>query len=220
VCAASGVLLDHLARESASSGLAGLEWAVGIPGTVGGAVVQNAGAFGSSLADVLLEVRVASPRVAGKRLCTIRTSSPDDLSLGYRTSRFRRPDGRPSTEVILSVCLQLCSRPREELCQCMTRYRQSRRAAQPWLPNAGSVFKNPPGDYAARLIEGAGLKGARHGDAMVAPEHANFIVNLGSARASDVKCLMNHVRATVDQEFGVNLEPEIQLVGEWHGSCR
>jgi UDP-N-acetylmuramate dehydrogenase len=101
----------------------------------------------------------------------------------------------------------------------MTYYIARRRAAQPLLPSAGSVFKNPPGDYAALLIEEAGLVGARRGDAMVANEHANFIVNLGNARASDVRGLIDQVRTTVVQKLGVELEPEIQLVGDWHGSC-
>lgn len=207
--AASGASLSRLARQAARRGLGGLEWAVGIPGTLGGAIVQNAGAHGSSMADVVLQVRVVD------EVGLVRTLPLEELALGYRTSRFRRSGAENPSEVILSADLKLTSQPREELQARMADYLAQRRATQPWLPSAGSVFKNPSGDYAARLIEEAGLKGMRQGDAMIAPEHANFIVNVGNARASDVKALIDQVRMVVAQRFGVELELEIQLVGDW-----
>jgi UDP-N-acetylmuramate dehydrogenase len=219
VYAASGVFLSRLARQAAQWGLGGLEWAVGIPGTLGGAIVQNAGAYGSCMADVVLQARVASAQWAGSQAGHVRTLSLEELALGYRTSRFRFSGAGAPPEVILSARLELSRQPQEELQARMADHTSERRVAQPWLPSAGSVFKNPPGDHAARLIQEAGLTGTRQGDAMVAPEHANFIVNLGGARASDVKALIDQVRRTVAQKFGVELEPEIQLVGDWHGSC-
>lgn len=207
--AASGAPLSRLARRAVRQGLGGLEWAVGIPGTLGGAIVQNAGAHGSCIADVVTQVRIVD------EMDLVRTLPLGELALGYRTSRFRHGRvGNPS-EVILSAELKLTTQPREELQARMADYLAQRRATQPWLPSAGSVFKNPPGDYAARLIEGAGLKGMRQGDAMIAPEHANFIVNVGNARASDVKALIDQVQTVVAQRFGVELELEIQLVGDW-----
>ncbi|MEA3346350.1 MAG: UDP-N-acetylmuramate dehydrogenase [Chloroflexota bacterium] len=206
--AASGVLLSHLARQAVRQELGGLEWAAGIPGTLGGAIVQNAGAYGSCMADVVREVRIVDWEGLVRRL------SPEELSLGYRTSRFRGEAVNPP-EVILSAELMLRSRPQDELRSRMADYFARRRATQPSLPSVGSVFKNPPGDYAGRLIEAAGLKGMRQGDAMIAPDHANFIVNVGNARASDVKTLIDQARRAVAQRFGGELKLEIQLVGEW-----
>lgn len=216
---ASGVLLSRLARQTVQWGLGGLEWAVGIPGTLGGAIIQNAGAYGSCMADVVLQTRIASAQWADDQVEHVRVLSPEELALGYRTSRFRRRNAGAAQEVVLSACLELNPQPREELRTRMADYISKRRTSQPWLPSAGSVFKNPPNDHAARLIQEAGLKGTRRGDAMVSTEHANFIVNLGSARANDVKALIDQVRTTVAWKFGVDLEPEIQLVGDWHGSC-
>jgi len=211
--AASGASLSRLARQAVQRGLGGLEWAVGIPGTVGGAIVQNAGAHGSCIADVVLQARVMDEGGLVRTLC------PEELALGYRTSHFRRGRAENPAEVILSADLELTPQPQEELEARMAEYFAQRRVTQPWLPSAGSVFKNPPGDYAGRLIEAAGLKGMRQGDAMIAPEHANFIVNVGKARASDVKALIDRARRAVARRFGVELELEIQLVGDWHESC-
>jgi UDP-N-acetylmuramate dehydrogenase len=171
------------------------------------------------VADVLLSVRVALVKSTDGAPFSIKTLSSKALGLGYRTSRWRRKTIGSSSEIVLSACLELHRRPSDVLQQSMDSHLSARRAAQPLLPSAGSVFKNPPGDHAARLIEQAGLKASRCGDAMVAEEHANFIVNLGSAKARDVVALISHVRNAVAQKFGVELEPEIELVGEWHGSC-
>ena len=211
--AASGAFLSRLAGKAARQGLGGLEWAVGIPGSLGGAIMQNAGAHDSCMADVVLQVKVLD------QVGLVRTLGLEELAFGYRTSRFRRRGAESPPEVILSADLELSPWPQEELEVRMADHIAQRRARQPWLPSAGSVFKNPPGDYAARLIEAAGLKGMRQGDAMIAPEHANFIVNVGNARASDVKALIDRVRFEVAQRLGVDLELEIQLVGDWHGSC-
>ena len=146
-------------------------------------------------------------------------SPAEDLALGYRTSRFRSESTDTPTEVILSAELALRAGSRDAIRARMACHTNERRASQPWLPSAGSVFKNPPGDYAARLIEAAGLKGEREGDAMIATEHANFIVNIGKARSSDVRMLVDRIRTTVSRRFGVDLQLEIQLVGDWHGSC-
>jgi UDP-N-acetylmuramate dehydrogenase len=210
--AASGVLLSQLVRQAARRGLGRLEWAVGIPGTLGGAIVQNAGAYGSCMAELVRRVMVMDG------MGGVRTLTSEALGFGYRTSRFRRR-GEEGRDVILSADLALRPRPREELWERMADHMGRRRATQPGYPSAGSVFKNPRGDYAGRLIEAAGLKGARQGDAMVALEHANFIVNVGNARASDVRALIDRVREAVARRFGVELELEIQLVGDWHESC-
>jgi len=209
----SGASLSRLAHQAARRGLGGLEWAVGIPGTLGGAIVQNAGAHDSCMADVVLEVKILD------QADLIRILRLEELAFSYRSSRFRGRRAENPPEVILSADLGLSPWPREELEARMTDYIAQRQARQPWLPSAGSVFKNPPGDCAGRLIEAAGLKGMRQGDAMIAPEHANFIVNVGSARASDVKALIDQTRSVVAQRFGVELELEIQMVGDWHGSC-
>jgi UDP-N-acetylmuramate dehydrogenase len=148
----------------------------------------------------------------------VRPLAAQALRFGYRSSLFRS-QGSQRQEVILGADLDLRPRSPQALRARMAAHIARRRATQPRLPSAGSVFKNPPGDHAGRLIEAAGLKGARRGDAMVSLEHANFIVNLGSARAKDVKTLIDQVRETVGRTFGVELALEIQLVGDWHGSC-
>jgi UDP-N-acetylmuramate dehydrogenase len=210
--AASGVPLSSLARQAARRGLGGLEWAVGIPGTLGGAIVQNAGAYGGCMADIAREATVLDNEGV------VRSLDSSALAFGYRASRFRDRSGE-SRELILNVDLTLQPQAYGDLRSRMSEYIARRRATQPRLPSAGSVFRNPPGDHAGRLIEAAGLKGMREGDAMVAPEHANFIVNVGSARAMDAKALIDRIRTRVAHAFGVELELEIQLVGDWHVNC-
>lgn len=201
--AESGASLRRLAWWAVRRGWGGLEWAVGIPGTVGGAVFGNAGAHGSSMANLVTHVSFLDGK--GVR----REMRGDELGFGYRTSRFK------SDEVLLDAELLLNARPRSELEEAARRYMAHRRAEQPREPSAGSVFKNPPGHRAARLIEEAGLKGLSYGEAQVSEKHANFIVNLGQARAQDVFRLIEHIRQTVWEKFGVRLELEIRLVGEW-----
>lgn len=200
----SGVKLAYLACLTAREGWEGLEWAEGIPGTVGGAIVGNAGAFGGCMADVLKGVEILGDN--GRKACL----RPEELDFGYRDSAFK---DRLRGCVILRAELKLARGEPGELRRRMLHYRRQRRARQPMEPSAGSVFKNPPGHYAGRLIEAVGLKGFRIGDACFSPVHANFIVNLGRAKASDVLSLMELAVEKVLREFGVKLEPELGFIG-------
>ncbi|MFQ5885673.1 MAG: UDP-N-acetylmuramate dehydrogenase, partial [Anaerolineae bacterium] len=200
----AGGSLSSLARRTAKEGLGGLEWAVGIPGTVGGAIVNNAGAYGSSIAQQLQQVTLLDSQGV------LRGMAVSELELGYRTSRFKGENS-----VILSADFALQVESADLLSQRVTSYERERRKSQPKEPSAGSVFKNPAGDYAGRLIEEAGLKGERIGDAQISPLHANYIVNLGQARARDVAALIRLVRERVWQKHGTLLALEIELVGDW-----
>ena len=207
VCAEAGVVLAHLARQSAENGSGGLEWAIGIPGTVGGAIVNNAGAYEGDMAGVIRGVSMLDHR--GQ----IRDLTPGDLELGYRTSRFK--EAASKEEIILSADLQLIPEETAVLRERMDDYMGRRRDAQPRGPSAGSVFRNPPGLKAGQLIDEAGLRGKRVGDAQISPKHANYIINRGRARAEDVLQLINEVRERVQRLCGVELELEIELVGDW-----
>jgi len=207
VRAEAGVFLAQLARQSAENGSGGLEWAIGIPGTVGGAIVNNAGAYDGDMAGVIRRVSVLDHR--GQ----IRDLAPGDLELGYRTSRFRETASKE--EIILSTDLQLVPEETAVLRKRMDDYMARRREAQPRGPSAGSVFKNPPGLKAGQLIDEAGLRGKRVGDAQISPKHANYIINTGRARAEDVLQLINEVQDRVQRLCGVELELEIELVGSW-----
>lgn len=204
--AEAGASLAGLAQLTAKEGWAGLEWAVGIPSSVGGAVVNNAGAYGSSIADVLRKVTVLGPD--GQ----IRELTADELALGYRASRFK---GQGGEEVVLAAEFALWPESAAVLLARLHEYAERRRQTQPTEPNAGSIFVNPAGDFAGRLIDKAGLKGYRIGNAQISERHANFIVNLGGAKAEDVRGLIQVMQDTVRQKFGVELELEIELVGEW-----
>lgn len=205
VLAESGAGVIRLARQCIERGLAGLEWAVGIPGTVGGAVVGNAGAHGGDMAGIIEEVVLMTPD--GER-----RMDADSLRYEYRSSVIKR-EGWAC--VILTAALALQEDSREELAARAARYTAHRKATQPPGATMGSTFKNPPGDYAGRLIEAAGLKGARRGGAMISPVHANFFINTGEAAAQDFKALIDLARGEVEAQFGVALELEIELVGEW-----
>jgi len=207
VTAESGASLSRLARQAARQGWAGLTWACGIPGTVGGGVVQNAGAHGACLADVLQSVTVLDEGDAAQRI------PAGNLELGYRSSIFKEKTGR--AWVILAAEMVLQRGDPEELAARIAGHDAWRRERQPVGASCGSVFKNPPGDYAGRLIEAAGLKGQRVGGAEISPLHANFIVNAGGAMARDVVALIDRARDEVKRQFGVSLELEIELVGEW-----
>lgn len=207
--ASSGVPLASLARLAARHGLSGLEWAAGIPGTLGGAIVANAGAFGHSIGDVVSWVGVLGQEDTELILCG------NELALGYRSSRFKKNGVKKELELILEAELTLRPAPRQVVEASLKGYVQKRRQTQPLGPNAGSIFKNPPGDHAGRLIEAVGLKGCRLGDAQISPKHANFVVNLGEARAYDVAKLIELARTRVRDSFGIWLDLEIELVGEW-----
>lgn len=204
--AESGASLPALAHLTAQAGWAGLEWAIGIPGSIGSAVVNNAGAHSGCIADVLRRIQVLT--VDG----TASTWSAKDLDLAYRSSRFK---GRHGAEVILSAEFVLTRASQTVMSHRLAEFTEHRRRTQPTDPSLGSMFKNPPGDYAGRLIDRAGLKGTRVGGAMISRVHANFFVNAGQAAAADFLALINLAQETVQQRFGVELELEIELVGEW-----
>ena len=203
--AASGASLAALARSLARQGWAGLEWASGIPGTVGGAVVYNAGAYGGCLADVALSVRVANGEGAHE-------VPADDLGLTYRGSAFTR--GLLQGKIVLSAAFRLVRGDAARLAERVSELDRRRLAAQPRGRNAGSIFKNTPEHPAWRLIDQVGLRGHRLGDAMISSKHANFFVNAGRARAADVKALIDLARERVMARFGVEMELEVGLVGE------
>jgi len=206
VWAESGVNLGGLARRAAQMGLAGLEWAAGIPGTVGGAVVGNAGAHGSEVADILQMAEILH-RQEGRCFC-----APSALEFGYRRSVLK---ARGGDAVVLSATFRLRQEAPEAIERRLEEFRAHRERSQPPGASVGSMFKNPPDDYAGRLIEQAGLKGVRVGDAEISPVHANFFINHGEARAQEIWALMYLARTTVARRFGVWLEPEIRLIGNW-----
>ena len=207
VRAAAGASLSNLARRLARSGVAGLEWAATVPGTVGGAAVNNAGAFGGCRADRVIDLDVLR---AGSGHQTLRHS---ELAYGYRTSLLKHGAFAPA--LVTSVRLRLQPGDPARSLQQIAACQEKRTATQPRQLSAGSVFANPPGDYSGRLIEAVGLKGERAGDAEISTHHANFIVNTGTATATDVFRLMRRAQDAVWGEFGVWLVPEVQLVGAW-----
>lgn len=206
VRAESGASLSTLAQRCIHQGLAGLEWAIGVPGTVGGAVVGNAGAHGGDMSGVVARALIFEADG------TERAWSNAELGFAYRSSAIKRGVGK---SVILSVDFTLTEEPSEAIGARADEYNAYRKATQPPGASIGSMFKNPPDDYAGRLIDAAGLKGKRVGKAQISPVHANFFVNLGEARAADVLGLIEAARQAVLEQFGVALELEIQLVGEW-----
>jgi UDP-N-acetylmuramate dehydrogenase len=194
----------RLAKDSVSRGLAGLEFAAGIPGSVGGAAQMNAGAFGGEISQTMTSMTLVT-------LCgEIVEKQREDLHFSYRKLAL------DTASVIVSLRFRLLRSSVGRLQQAVARVQEKRRRNQPaGYPNAGSIFKNPPGEYAGRLIEKAGLKGTTRGAAQVSAEHANFIVNLGDATAADVRGLMGLVQEEVWRKCGVWLEPEVRLLGEW-----
>jgi UDP-N-acetylmuramate dehydrogenase len=210
VFAETGISLAALARRAADASLSGLEWAASIPGSLGGAIVGNAGAFGKDMSDVLTKVFVLDTNGETFEI------SAADLGFAYRSSVFK--EGRLAKHhghVILAAELVLHKGVRSEIVKLAQEVTLARQRAQPLQqPSAGSVFKNPPQDYAGRLIEAAGLKGVRGGGAQVSPKHANFIVNCGSATARDVLDLIELIKSTVREQFHQELELEIVYIGQ------
>ena len=206
--ASAGHLLAGLARQSARRGFAGLVWASNVPGTVGAAVVNNAGAFGGAMAEVLERALVVDP------LGRTRYVTPDDLAMAYRSSRLKR---RELDCVVLEAEIRLKEADPVALEAELRAVRDLRRRTQPGGFSVGSTFTNPPGDSAGRLIDAAGLKGRRVGGAEVSPLHANFIVNRGGATAQDVYTLMRLLQDTVYAQASIWLVPEVQLLGRWPG---
>lgn len=208
IIAGSGLLLSQVAKTALDNSLAGLEFASGIPGTIGGAIVMNAGAYGSELKDVVKAVRILWLEPDEP---TIGTLTLDDLKLSYRYSILKERKG-----IVLDVKLTLKPGSKEEIKSIMDDLASKRREKQPLeYPSAGSTFKRPEGYFAAKLIEDAGLKGYKVGTAMVSDKHAGFVVNTGGAKATEVKQVMDHVVHTVNQSFGITLEPEVILLGEF-----
>ncbi len=198
----AGLSLSGLLRFCLREGLSGLEFIVGIPGSVGGALCMNAGTDAGVMADVCQEVALLLSDGSLTRL------SGAQLRFSYRKLEL------PADSVVLEAEFSLTPGSRENMREQLRQLLKARKEKQPWqLPSAGSVFKNPPGDYAGRLIEAAGLKGTRVGDAEISMRHANFIVNRGQARASDILALINLAQEKVSQKFGVHLELEIEVVG-------
>jgi UDP-N-acetylmuramate dehydrogenase len=208
VRAGAGLKMMRLARIVADAGLRGFEFAIGVPGTVGGAVYQNAGCWGKELREVLIEARGFQPGADQ------RTWSLKDLQLGYRTSALR--DGPLHGSLVIDATIKLERGNGEEAKRLMAKLTNERNQTQPIkTKNCGSVFVNPPGDSAGRLVQAAGLKGTRQGAAVISQLHGNFIVNEGGATAADVAKLINHARAEVMRRFGIELVPEVELVGKW-----
>ncbi len=204
VRAGGAAILPVVARRTAAAGLTGLEWAVGVPGSVGGGVRMNAGGHGSDISRTLASARVADLAAAA---APVRTVPAAALALGYRRSALG------AAEVVLAAEFALEAGDAAQAEAAVAEVVRWRREHQPGGPNAGSVFTNPPGDSAGRLIEQAGLKGRRQGSAVVSPKHANFIQVDPGGRADDVFRLMAAVRGEVRAATGVDLQPEVRLVG-------
>jgi UDP-N-acetylmuramate dehydrogenase len=203
--AESGALIGTIARQAALKGLGGFEWAATVPGTLGGAVYGNAGAFGGDMNDSLVLAEILHPW--GKE-----TWPAERMQYAYRSSALKR---ERTPAVILAARIKLERSEPKTVQSTMEGFSTRRRSTQPPGASMGSMFKNPPGDYAGRLIEAAGLKGTRVGGAAISQVHANFFVNDGQASASDIGRLINLARETVEAKFGVRLELEVELLGRW-----
>jgi UDP-N-acetylmuramate dehydrogenase len=210
VRADAGLKMMRLARIAADAGLRGFEFAIGVPGTVGGAVYQNAGCWGKELSEVLVEARGFMPGAGGEKRW-----SPADLKLSYRSSALR--DGALKGALVVEATIHLQRGDGGEAKTLMAKLTGERNATQPIkTKNCGSVFKNPPGDSAGRLVQAAGLKGMREGAAVISELHGNFIVNEGGATAADVARLIDRARTEVKRRFNIDIEPEVEMVGRWH----
>ncbi|OLP20219.1 UDP-N-acetylenolpyruvoylglucosamine reductase [Leptolyngbya sp. 'hensonii'] len=206
VTVSAGEPIPRLAWQTAERGWQGLEWAVGIPGTVGGAVVMNAGAHNECTADILVRAQVVTPEGEIKLL------TPDDLNYRYRSSSLQG-----SNHLVTQATFQLQpGADPEQVINVTSTHLDQRRATQPYhLPSCGSVFRNPKPQTAGKLIEQTGLKGYQIGGAQVADRHANFILNCGGASARDIYCLIHHVQEQVEQRWSILLHPEVKILGEF-----
>jgi UDP-N-acetylmuramate dehydrogenase len=240
VWAASGTNFGKLARQTAQQSLSGLEWAAGIPGTVGGAVFGNAGAHGGDVAGNLLVAEILHRDIEDNRsengnspVMTIRREewTAEQFKFSYRSSLIKEEittgmgggegermgwlEKNQPAVIVLAALMRLAHSNQKDVEALIDEYTAYRRKTQPPGASMGSMFKNPPGDYAGRLIEEAGLKGIRVGDASISSLHGNFFINYGNATASDVWELINLAKNIVSNRFGIEMELEIQLVGEW-----
>jgi UDP-N-acetylmuramate dehydrogenase len=204
IMAEAGIRLSELSKKAAANSLSGLEFAEGIPGSVGGAVVMNAGAYNGEMSQVLTAVSALDKN--GE----LRTFRPEEMALGYRSSIFQNGDW-----VVVSALMKLSPAKRTEIEAKMKEFARLRREKQPLdLPSAGSTFKRPTGIYVGPLIEKMGLKGYRIGDAQVSTKHAGFIVNCGQACAQDIIDLIKHIQQRAYDEYNIILEPEVRIIGE------
>ncbi|WPX09120.1 UDP-N-acetylmuramate dehydrogenase [Anaerocellum danielii] len=202
-----GAMLSQVARKACEAGLKGLEFAVGIPGTVGGAIYMNAGAYDGEIKDIFEWAEVLD-----ENLNRLKLSNPE-MRFSYRHSRLK---GEKLVLLRAAFCLQYASKEDIPPLQKANEFSKRRREKQPLqFPSAGSVFKRPPNNFAGKLIEDAGLKGYRIGGACISEKHAGFIVNVEDAKAEDVRRLIYLAQKTVYEKFGILLEPEIQFVGEF-----
>lgn len=200
--AGSGVLLSRIASFALANSLSGMEFAHGIPGTLGGGISMNAGAYGGELKDILLDIKVINCEGEEK------TYTADECCFSYRHSRIADEES-----TVVSASLRLCPGEAEAIRTLMEELSGKRRSSQPLsMPSAGSTFKRPPGGYAAALIDEAGLRGYAIGGAQVSEKHAGFIVNRGNASFEDVIRLMEYVKNTVLVRFGIELEPEVKII--------
>jgi UDP-N-acetylmuramate dehydrogenase len=211
VCTAeSGANLSALARQCISKGLGGLEWAVGVPGTIGGAVVGNAGAHGSDIDHHLLAATIWEPGYG------IRVYNREEMGYAYRDSVLKREQGvGQPRRVVLAAELRLKPEPVDVLSARAEGFHAYRKERQPGGANTGSMFKNPENYYAGYLIDTAGLKGFHVGDAIISEKHANFFINEGEATAEDVRSLIAEAWNSVREQFGIEMELEVELVGDW-----
>lgn len=205
ITAGAGAILAAVAAKAADASLSGLEFASGIPGSVGGAVVMNAGAYGGEIKDVLIDATVLTAE--GE----LKTVTRDELDLSYRHSIVLEKG-----YIVLSARFRLTPKPKDEIKSYMAELRTKRVEKQPLeYPSAGSTFKRPEGYFAGKLIMDAGLRGYSVGDAQVSEKHCGFVVNKGEATAADVLTLIKDVQETVLKQFGVKLEPEVKMIGEF-----
>lgn len=211
VSASAGVGLTALANQCASRGLSGFEWAVSVPGTIGGATVNNAGAHGGDMSQSVRDVVLIDADRGAQML------SLDDMRYDYRTSILKARTDRRFLVLMVNLALSAGGQP-DEIRATMQQFIGHRKRTQPPGASLGSVFKNPPNDYAGRLIEAAGLKGFSIGGASVSTVHANFFINADNATATDYRALIEHVQHTVAEQFGVVLHPEVEFIGTWETS--
>lgn len=205
VKAEAGVVFSNLANRCASKGLAGLEWAAAVPGTVGGAVYGNAGAFGGDVSGDLISAELLTTE--GKETFTV-----EQFEYAYRTSVLKRGELKA---IVLSAEFGLKNSTKEDVTVKIQQFSAHRKSTQPPGASMGSMFKNPNGDYAGKLIEASGLKGTRIGNAEISPLHGNFFINHENTKAEDIRALIELVQKTVKEKQGVELELEIEFVGEW-----
>jgi UDP-N-acetylmuramate dehydrogenase len=204
VTAGAGVRMSRFARQCADSGLSGAEFMATIPGDVGGGVVMNAGAFSQQVSDILISIVIIHRNGESAKIAAT------DLCMAYRQSVI------PAGSLVVEASFKLAPDRPDDIRERISSMRSRRSATQPLAQaNCGSVFKNPEGDYAARLIEAAGLKGFTIGGAQISERHANFIVNDGEASSADIMALIKYAQRAVKMEFNIQLEPEVRMVGEW-----